>query len=156
MQSRQCSAGQCSLVVLFFMQRMYAKAGRKARPNPPKRFPDLSKTVPGPSKIETRAVHESKDAPKMPPRALQERSKGTQSRPRPAQDRPRGAQELPNGGQGGSQTSPKSSPGTCSKRFLVQVLLAGIAEQSESDLLFILRCCAKAPKVIFLHTRSVL
>ena len=154
--SVQCSARQCSLVVLFFIQRMYAKARRKAPTNHRKRFPDPSKTVPRPSKIETRAVHDSKDAPKMPPRALQERSKGTQSRPRTAQKRPRGAQELPKGRQGGSQTRPKSSPGTYSKRFLLQVLLAGLAEQSEIDLLFILRCFAKAPKAIFLHTRGVL
>ena len=51
---------------------------------------------------------------------------------------------------------PKSSPGTSSKRFFLQVLLAGLAEQSEIDFLLISRCRAKAPKAIFLHTRGVL
>ena len=69
---------------------------------------------------------------------------------------PKEAQEPPKGRPGGSQTRPKSSPGTYSKRFLLQVLLAGLAEQSEIDFLIMLRCCAKAPKAIFLHTRGVL
>ena len=51
--------------------------------------------VPRPSKIEAGAVHDSQDAPKMPPRALQERSKGSQSRLRPAQEPPKTAQEEP-------------------------------------------------------------
>ena len=105
--SVQCSAGQCRLVVLFFIQRMYAKARRKAPPNPRKRFPDPSKTVPRPSKIETRAVHDSKDAPKMPRRAVQERSRGTRSRPRPAQEPPKTAQEEPKSRPRAAQEAPK-------------------------------------------------
>ena len=158
----QCSAvWQCCAVLavsqcIFSYSECTLKHVENLHPNLLKPLPAPSKTVPGPSKIETGAVHDSKDAPKMPPRALQERSKGTQSRPRTAQERPREAQELPKGRQGGSQTRPKSSPGTYSKRPLLQVLLGGLAEQSEIDLLFILRCFAKAPKAIFLHTRGVL
>ena len=152
------SSAQCSAVwqCIFFIQQMYAKVRRKAPFKPSKTLPGPFQNLPRPSKIETGAVHDSKDAPKMLPRALQERSKGTQRRPRTAQERPRGAQELPKVRQGGSQTRPKARPGAYSKRFLLQVLLAGLAEQSEIDLLFILRCCAKAPKTIFLHTRGVL
>ena len=123
----------------------------------PQTFKIDAQGFPGPSKFETGAVHDSKDAPKMSPRgAFKRHPKSPKTRQRVAQERPRGAQEPPKGHPGGSQTRSKSSPETYSKRFLLQVLLAGLAEQSESNFLIILRCCTKASKASFLHTRSVL
>ena len=98
----ECSAvWQCCAVLavsqcIFSYSECTLKHVENLHPNLLKALPAPSKTVPGPSKIETGAVHDSKDAPKMPPRALQERSEGTKSCPRAAQDRrPRAAQWLP-------------------------------------------------------------